>query len=289
MESFDLNHCKQRTQQKRHSPRFSRLVAFTIALLVLCSQMQFAEGRKSYIVKERIKSGDLKVHRPRVHSSEAQFCMFKDDNNDWCVDMDESWTLSLNHEYVYDETTDAYGVPASYRGYQMYNSTQAASWSTAFNLARLWYSSLKMTLDEFHTGFRFELFYWIEDYAFCMNFVQFTTPVTITITIDNKLEECSKTLIDCFDDWTTWTSDTADMLENCALSTSTEWALWQYSPWEGPYDRYYFGEALYNQAVCFPGFSPFYSYHNKYPANPFLQIFSIIEDVYNFGTSLSAA
>ena len=115
-------------------------------------------------------------------------------------------------------------------------------------------------MDSFDTGFRFEVLYWIEKYAVCLNFVQFSTPIKITITIDNRLEQCSKTLIDCFDDWSTWTSASADMLETCSLSSSTEWALWEWQPWETNMEQYYFGSALYNRAICFPGFSPFYSY-----------------------------
>ena len=79
-------------------------------------------------------------------------------------------------------------APPSYRGYQMYNSTQQATWSTTFNLARLYYGSLKLTMDSFSAGFRFEVLYWIEKYAFCLNFVQFSTPITIKILIDNRLE-----------------------------------------------------------------------------------------------------
>ena len=95
--------------------------------------------------------------------------------------MDEDWTLSVNHKYTYDAVALADGTPANYRGYQMYNSTQLATWSSVFNLARLYYSSLKFSMDEFSTGFRFELFYWISEYAFCLNFVQFSTPITFKL------------------------------------------------------------------------------------------------------------
>lgn len=258
-------------------------------LAVLSAQIQVADARKSYIVKERIHRGDLKVHSPRVQTSDVQFCFFKDAHNDWCLDMDEDWTLGLYHSYKYEQTATLDGTPASYRGYQMYNSTQAATWSTVFNLARLYYSSLKLTMDSFDAGFRFEVFYWIDSYAYCLNFVQFSTPITIKILIDNRLEQCSKTLIDCFDDWTTWTSASADMLDSCSLSTSTEWALWQYQPWTTNMEHYYLGSALYNGAICFPGFSPFYSYHNQYPNNLWLQIYEMGTDVWAFATRFSAS
>lgn len=266
-----------------------KLVTFAIMLVMFCSQITYTDARKSYIVKEKIQKGELKVHSPRVRATDVQFCFFKDTNNQWCVDMDEDWTVSLNHAYTYDATVMTDGTPANYRGYQMYNSTQLASWSSVFNLARLYYSSLRLTLDEFSTGFRFEVFYWIDSYAYCLNFVQFSTPITLKILVDNRLEQCSKTLIDCFDDWTTWTSASADMLETCALSSSTEWALFEYQPWTNNMDTYYLGSALYNQALCFPGFSPFYSYHNQYPDNVLLQVIEMTQDLYAFATRLTVA
>lgn len=89
--------------------------------------------------------------------------------------MDENWSLSVNNKYTYDATQLADGTAPAYRGYQMYNSTQMASWSTVFNLARLYYSSIKISMDEFSTGFRFELFYFIQNYAYCLNFVGFSS------------------------------------------------------------------------------------------------------------------
>ena len=65
--------------------------------------MQVADARKSYIVKEKIKRGELRVHRPRVQTSDVQYCFFKDANNDWCLDMDEDWTVGVYHEYKFDE------------------------------------------------------------------------------------------------------------------------------------------------------------------------------------------
>ena len=60
------------------------------------------DARKTYIVKERINKGDIVVHQPRVQATDIQFCLFKDSNNDWCIDMDENWKLSFNNLYTYD-------------------------------------------------------------------------------------------------------------------------------------------------------------------------------------------
>ena len=79
------------------------------------------------------------------------------------------------------------------------------------------------------------------------------------------------------------------MLDSCSLSTSTEWALWEWTPWASNMEHYYFGSALYNRAICFPGFSPFYSYLNEYPNNPLLQIYEMGTDVWSFATRLTAS
>lgn len=84
--------------------------------------------------------------------------------------------------------------------------------------------------------------------------------MTISLVVDNKLEQCSKTLIECFDNWELWTKSDADMLESCSLSSGAEFTMYEYKPVTDNYDEYWLGSALYNQALCFPGFTPFYSY-----------------------------
>ena len=117
------------------------LTMLLVFLVLASSDLRGAEARKTYIVKERIHKGDLQVHKPRVRTSDVQFCFFKDSHNDWCLDMDENWVVSVNNKYTYVASTLADGTTPAYRGYQMYNSTQMASWSSVFNLALLYYSS----------------------------------------------------------------------------------------------------------------------------------------------------
>jgi hypothetical protein len=66
---------------------------------------------------------------------------------------------------------------------------------------------------EFVTGFRFELYYWIDSYAFCLNFVHRLDDVSISVTSESSVVECSKKVIDCFDDWSEWTSEDAVYFE----------------------------------------------------------------------------
>jgi len=76
-----------------------------------------------------------------------------------------------------------------------------------FNLKRLYYNSLIFDISKFVLGVRWEIFYYISDAALCMNFVHTITPVVITLSLENKLEQCSKVLINCFDDWTLWSGN----------------------------------------------------------------------------------
>jgi len=44
----------------------------------------------------------------------VQWCMFKDANNEWCMDANEDWTLSVNNEYEYTTATASDGTPPVY-------------------------------------------------------------------------------------------------------------------------------------------------------------------------------
>lgn len=236
-----------------------------MCLLVMISLMLSAEARKTYEIKDRIRSGHIKVLRPRVMAYDAEWCMFKDDNNKWCITADQDWKLSLNNEYVYQQT-DLSATSQYYKQYTMYNTTQSLAWTSEFNLPKLYYSSLKVTMPEFTAGLRLEMFYWINSYAWCLNFVNFITPIKIQILVDNKLEECSKVIINCLDDWTHWTKIDAELLEGCTLSTGAEFTYYEYNPIVTQLDRYLLGTDTYQKAICWPGFTPFMQV-DKYPDN----------------------
>jgi hypothetical protein len=84
-------------------------------------------------------------------------------------------------------------------------------------------------LDEFAFGLRFELYYWLEDYAFCLNLAHFIEPVALTFTTEQSVVECSKTLIKCFDDWADWVAEDAQYIE-CSQSSSSVVTLYKYEP-----------------------------------------------------------
>jgi hypothetical protein len=41
---------------------------------------------------------------------------------------------------------------------------------------------------EFAYGLRYDIYYWKEDYAFCLNIATFNTPIKLTITSSTKVE-----------------------------------------------------------------------------------------------------
>ena len=45
-------------------------------------------------------------------------------------------------------------------------------------------------LEEFALGLRFELYYWIEDFAFCLNLAHFIEPVPMTLTTEQSVVQC---------------------------------------------------------------------------------------------------
>jgi hypothetical protein len=116
-----------------------------------------------------------------------------------------------------------------------------------------------------------------------MNFVHTITPVVITLSMENKLEQCSKVLINCFDDWTIWSGNQTTCLDlsQCSLSSGGVFNLYQYTPIKLTRDNYDIGQPYYSnlynggakgRALCFPGNSPFYSPFMNYPNYPYLWI-----------------
>jgi hypothetical protein len=73
--------------QKAHG-----LVQRTLLFLLL---VMFAtvEARKTYIIKQMIDDGKLKVHSPRVMASDCKWCFMEDANNDFCLEADLNWKI----------------------------------------------------------------------------------------------------------------------------------------------------------------------------------------------------
>ena len=92
----------------------SKSMISLISITLISCLLTTAEARKSYLVKDNIHHEGLKVYRPKVKAADVQWCMFKDSNNDWCMEADEDWTLSVNNEYTYSTATASDGTPPAY-------------------------------------------------------------------------------------------------------------------------------------------------------------------------------
>jgi len=71
--------------------KYSRCLAlfqFAIALFAF-SSIDTVMARKTYIIKEKIQRGDLKVQMPRVRTDDINYCWFKDSGgNQYCITAD---------------------------------------------------------------------------------------------------------------------------------------------------------------------------------------------------------
>jgi len=79
-------------------------------------------------------------------------------------------------------------------------------------------------------------------------------------------------VINCLDDWSTWTKIDAKFLDTCRQSSGTDYKLWEYEPFEKEEERYFFGDETFTPNYCWPGPSPLYSPLMEYPDNFFLGV-----------------
>ena len=78
--------------------------------------------RKTYIIKEKIESGEMKVMQPRVQTTKVNWCWFNGDNNDWCMNGDETWKLEYVNDYAYQTSTED-DIPPNFMQTLSYKST----------------------------------------------------------------------------------------------------------------------------------------------------------------------
>lgn len=157
---------------------------------------------------------------------------------------------------------------AHFRHGQTYYTTQAAGASTSFYLEKLYSNTMTYSLDSFTFSFKWEAYYFYDYYAWCLNFSHITSAIKLSIVSNSALETCSKAIINCFDNFDTWTSPDAQIFDDCSLSSGTDVTVWEYEPLTDEYERYWFGDGTYTPSMCWPGSSPLYSYIDMYPNNP---------------------
>lgn len=163
-------------------------------------------------------------------------------------------------------------------------ATMSSFWKLVLSLKNIYFNSVELTMPEFFITFTYEVIYWVDQDAWCMNFLTKLAPVSFKLSTNNKLGQCSKMLIQCLDDWKLWSNIDAKWLETCRLGSGTEFKLWEYQPLAASpsEDTYYLGNKNYVPQYCWPGPSPFYSPIDKYPDNPVLGFIDAYNEVYRF-------
>lgn len=75
-----------------------RITSIIVSVIALALD---AEARKSYMIKEMINTGTLKVSSPRVGADSANWCLFKDVNNQFCLGASMSVTWEMKPTTIY--------------------------------------------------------------------------------------------------------------------------------------------------------------------------------------------
>jgi hypothetical protein len=246
-------------------------MAIRMLAATLVMTLNVALARKTYIVKDKVNSGSIVVSQPRVRTYDCSWCFFKDANNDFCVSGDINWKLSSKTEKYNQEATQL-AVEPHYKHTFSYETEQSGAWFSQFNLKKFFWNSLTYTLSSFIAGLRFEMYYWYLDQAFCFNLASYINPVSFTVTSATKLEQCSKTIVKCLDNWDQLTNVDELLIGECVLSSSEDVAIYDYKAVENLYTKYWLGADAYYANYCWPGPSPFYSKFEEFPDNPFWAI-----------------
>jgi hypothetical protein len=113
----------------------------TILCALTLLALETVTARKSYIIKEKINSGDLIVSNPRVMAYDCSWCFFKDKNNDFCVSGDLNWKLQAKTAKNYQEAQVLTIMP-HYKHSWSYETVQSGTWFTQFNLKKLFWNTL---------------------------------------------------------------------------------------------------------------------------------------------------
>lgn len=219
---------------------------------------------------------------PKVQATNAKWCLFKNDKNQWCITGKEEWTLGVKQEYDYNQDADIItGVPANYHQTLDFYSKQSASWTNLFSLDRLFQQSQTLSISEFSTALRFEVFYWIDNFAFCLNLMYYIESFTVSLVTNNQVVECSSVLIDQLNEFTIYTDIDAKFIDTCSLSSGTDVTVYSLTPYEviERFDQYLLGKDSYEANFCWPGPSPFNEPFEQYPDNFFYAIWKMLKDL----------
>ena len=77
----------------------------SVILSVIAFALGATEARKSYLIKDMINSGQLKVSSPRVQAGTADWCLFKDANNKFCLTAAMNVKWEMKPKTIYQQAT----------------------------------------------------------------------------------------------------------------------------------------------------------------------------------------
>ena len=77
-----------------------RTLLFTIIMM-----MAAVSARKSYVIKQMINDGKIRVHSPRVMATDCKWCFMNDANNDFCLEADLNLKVESKTEMEYKGDT----------------------------------------------------------------------------------------------------------------------------------------------------------------------------------------
>ena len=150
---------------------------------------------------------------------------------------------------------------------------------TQFNLKKLYYNTITYSMKEFTVGMKFEFYYWYASQAVCLDMGVVIAPTDFNIVSATKLEQCSRVLIKCLDNWDAWTNTDELLLGTCSLSSSEDVTVYEYKPVETEFTHYFAGTNSFVNHFCFPGPTPLYSPWQKYPNNFWFANFMSLRDL----------
>ena len=156
------------------------------AVLLMCLVFLVSvEARKTYMIKEQINDGTLKVKSPRVMVSDVKWCFLKDDNNEYCIEGDTNmkFEFKTDQEFKIDAST----VAPHFNYTLTFQLTQSSTWFSKFLMKKLISNQVTANMLEHRYGVKFQFYYWYSYQAVCLNFAFYTSPVQFTLLSTTKL------------------------------------------------------------------------------------------------------
>ena len=150
---------------------------------------------------------------PLVQECE-ETCLFKNDNNSWCIDATPP-AIELGWEWVQASGTTTEDPIADWWQIELkpYVDT-LVYYSSIYDVTRLIYNKTTFDLTEFKTNYFFSVI-WNDYQRWCPGMGWEIESVDFQVLVINKFQDCYKVLIDDFCDWTIFKGEDAKYIDKC--------------------------------------------------------------------------